>query len=248
MRLSHFLLTLTAASASVSAAPSTPVAAARRRPTGSTAVHQQSARQRMLFKLMDTAQDRLDGDEYDPLSTVRIVNALQPLGKERALEAVSSYLRGRRTRRQGLFLVLRALFAVPDPPGYMPRVHIGRTHPEPRDPRRAPRFPLLLVDDVPLMLVRGYTLAGYPEPVLHHVDEFRRWGVFRNKPLEPAARSLDLMSKVDAVTAWIEEDAQTEGRGPDGAAQRALLRHLVRSQLQRLENGRSSGRRPASHP
>src|SRR5262249_41157779 len=72
---------------------------------------------RELLRLIDRAPE-FDGDRYDPLPVIQIVNALQPLGKEKALAALEEYLRVdshyHSGARQGLFLVLRVLFDVPE--------------------------------------------------------------------------------------------------------------------------------------
>ena len=201
-----------------------------------------------LYAAMDQAQEYIDGNAYDPMVTVRIANALFPLGMEGALDAMSVTLRARERgsrERQGLFLALRALFDVPNPPGYMPPMGIGGTSPEPRDPRQAPRFPLMLVDDVPLLVVGGYTLGGKPEPVSAHVAYFRKHGVFRSAPLKPAPRPLDLLPKL--------ETAAKLGFGPPvgihagGQASLAKgVRALLWAQLQRVEDEMYRTRRRAT--
>ena len=86
----------------------------------------------------------LFGHSYNPRAIIRIVNALQPLGKKRALAAVDEYLRvvspHDRNPRDGLFLVLRVLFDVPKPPGYMPRMLVGA--PGPAEPEDREHWPI----------------------------------------------------------------------------------------------------------
>ena len=71
------------------------------------------------------------GPEYagynDPLHLIRVTNYLQPLGKEKALAIIDEYCRIHEPGldETWLFLVLRTLFEVPQPPGYMPRMKIG---------------------------------------------------------------------------------------------------------------------------
>jgi hypothetical protein len=126
-------------------------------------------------------------EDYDPGAVAAAVNGLQPLGKEGALGEIEGYLESSTADDFGLFWVLRVLFDVSEDVGFPP-VLIGQpTFPPPQDPRKLPRFPVALVSDVPLLVVRGYDLAGLAEPVQAHVDYFREHGEVRERPLEPAA-------------------------------------------------------------
>jgi hypothetical protein len=53
-------------------------------------------------------------------------------------------------------------------------------------------FPLVLINDVPLLLVTGYALGGDTEPVTVYLDDLRRAGRLRAAPLRPhgSARSI----------------------------------------------------------
>ncbi len=152
---------------------------------------------RGLLRLIDKAP-RVWGSSFNPRTIIQIVNRLQPLGKEKALAAIDEYLRVAPRweswpAREGLFLVLRVLFDVPEDPGYMPWMHLGLPNLQrPFDPKRLPHFPLVLLDDIPLLLIRGYELAGSPEPVEVHVDYFRKHGQIRAKPLRPSDAPLSV--------------------------------------------------------
>ena len=153
---------------------------------------------RNLLRLIDKAPSYNSGYQYNPLYVIQIVNALQPLGKEKALAAIDEYLRitshFHSPGREGVFLVLRVLFDIPDDPGYMPPMLVGAPEPAaPRNLKRLPRFPILLQDDVPLLLVTGYTLGGKAEQPESHVTYFREHGQIRSKPLVPGNAPLALM-------------------------------------------------------
>ena len=128
--------------------------------------------------------------QYDPTAVIEAVNALHPLGKDGALDAIETYLAHAdqtSDSRHGLFLVMRVLFEVPADPGYHPPVRIGGSMPAvPKDPRSLPLFPILLIDDIPLMLVSGYALGGEAEPLAAHIAYFRMHGKLRAQPLRPA--------------------------------------------------------------
>lgn len=182
---------------------------------------------RRLLRLVDTAPG-LSGHAYDPAPVIRIVNALQPLGKEQALAVVDEYLRVAPRfmcdARQGLFLVLRVLFEVPPDPGHMPPMHVGApSPPAPDDPALIPRFPLVLEGDIPLLLVSGYTLAGHAQPVEQHVGHFRERGTLRTRPLRPTARPLETLG-------WL----QRSGRWPYGAGDGDRGKTMLANQLLRL--------------
>ena len=142
----------------------------------------------MLISLLDRASS-MDFMGYHPGIVIQVVNALLPLGKLKALEQVDAYLENLHKVRQatGLFWVLRVLFNVPDKRGFPP-VNLGAPNiPPPARPELLPRFPIVLVRDIPFLVVRGYFIRGLPEPVEDHVTYFRAYGVLRDQPLAPPA-------------------------------------------------------------
>lgn len=155
----------------------------------------------------------------DPLALIQAVNALQRLGRQRALAAVAEYLRVSSwlddPGREGTFLVLRALFEVPDPPGYLPAMMVGAPSPPgPADAKAAPRFPLTIVDDIPLKLVGGYSLAGQAQPPEDHLAWFQHHGILRRRPLTPPATPLATLDRLAGaphtpflVTTSLDNDA-----------------------------------------
>ena len=172
---------------------------------------------RELLRLIDKAP-RLSGGSFDPLPVIQIVHALQPLGKEKALAAFDEYLRvashWESGAREGLFVVLRVLFEIPEDPGYMPPMHVGKPSPlQPKDPKRLPRFPVLLLDDIPLLLVHGYMLAGVAQRVEDHVEYFRKKGRLRSKRLRPPDAPLSVFDQFEASFLWVYgEDAWNRQR------------------------------------
>lgn len=157
---------------------------------------------RSLLRLIDKAPSYNSAYHCNPLRVIQIVNALQPLGKEKALAAIEEYLRVASkledNGREGVFLVLRVLFDIPTDPGYMPRMYVGAPYPsEPKDAKQIPRFPILLQDDVPLLLVSGYMLAGIPQQPESHVKYFREKGQLRSKLLSPGDAPLGLFDALE---------------------------------------------------
>jgi len=140
---------------------------------------------------------------YDPQDTIDVVNALLPLGKDRALAAIDSYLATQDLEvdpQEGLFLLLRVLFEVPPDKGYQPPMRLGGTSPPPPPaPESLPLFPLVLIDDVPLLIIAGYTLGGDAEPVTVHLRHFRETGHLRTQGLVPSESEDEMLDQFQAV-------------------------------------------------
>lgn len=137
-------------------------------------------------------------EDYDPRVVIEAVNALQPLGKADALAAIEQTVESRAGEEStGLFWVLRTLF---DTPGVHPRVGIGDPDvAPPAYPEQMPRWPIVLVGDVPLLVVGGYFLGGLPEGVSAHADVYRREGSIRERPLHPPASADGLAEQFRAL-------------------------------------------------
>lgn len=167
---------------------------------------------RPLLRLIDKVSSYNAGPDYDPLATIRAVNALQPLGKDKALAALDEYLRVG-SNPDGVFLVLRVLFDVPDDPGHLPVLSVGApAPPAPADPRRLPRYPVLLQDDVPLLLVSGYRLAGVAQRPKRHVDYFRGNGRLRANQMRPPDDPLGVLDGWQQAAGW-QYDGRDVSRG-----------------------------------
>ena len=157
---------------------------------------------RRLLRVIDRAP-AISGWEYNPLPLIEVVNALQPLGKAKALMAIDEYFRVAsshdwKATEGGLFLVLRVLFEVPANPGHMPPMNLGATStPNAEDPTRVPRFPIALVDDIPLLLISGYIMSGPPVTVEKHFAHFRERGTLRSRPLVPTDTPLGVLEKLE---------------------------------------------------
>jgi hypothetical protein len=125
-------------------------------------------------------------EDYDPSLVIDAVNELQSLGNG-ALDAVGRFLAGEGDGLEapGLFWVLRVLCDLPGGVCF-PAVELGEpTVAPPPVPDRLPRFPVVVVDDVPLLPLRGYTLSGFAQSVSEHLDFFQAHGAVRAAPLVP---------------------------------------------------------------
>jgi len=174
---------------------------------------------RSLLQLIDDAPQPWGGS--DPRRLIRAVNAVQPLGKDRALTALAEYLRvtdedSLLSRSQG-FLILRALFELPPEQKRFPDLHVGSLggH-EISVP--TPRYPLLIVGDVPFLMVTSWGIGGEPESVEEDLPYFRDHCQIRSAPLVPGNDPLAIYDKLlSEAPNW---------RGADD--QRVLIDQLLR--------------------
>jgi hypothetical protein len=140
-----------------------------------------------------------EGFQFNPLSLIRSVNGLWPLGKDKALQALRAYdqlCQSGDTHRQfrydldeqRIFLMARLLFVRSDHDPRMPVMGIGGTYLDDlRDNPHWPLFPLALEDDVPFFLVGGFNLGGVPESPTVHLDYCAAKCQLRLRPLAPTA-------------------------------------------------------------
>jgi hypothetical protein len=147
---------------------------------------------------------------HDPRRLIEAVNALQALGRERALAVLREYLRVSSPLddpgRGGSFLVMRTLFDVPAEPGYLPVMMVGSSSPpEPADLRTVPRFPIVIVDDVPLRITTCCVLGGHAQQPEAHLAYYEEAGVLRAAPLTPPADPAATIQRIAGApdAAWL---------------------------------------------
>ena len=178
----------------------------------------------MIISLLDQATS-MSFEDYNPAYVIQAVNVLQPLGKEKALEQIDSCLENRDKSQYayGLFWVLRVLFEAPVGQGFPP-VRMGTPSiPPPAEPAKLPRFPIVMVQDIPFLAVRGYYLRGLPEPVEAHVAYFREHGIILEHPLAPP----------ESITG-IEEEFLQRWKAAYGDAYTTQVSETIKSQIARI--------------
>ncbi len=151
--------------------------------------------------------DRVSSGEawsFDPLHFLRAANALQPLGKEKVLAVVSEYLRvvspwcsEQGYEPEGVALLLRALFD-PAPGQSMPDMAFV----DDEDLKVFPRFPLILIDDVPLVVPLYGGRSGGLYDFNEHVAFFRKSGRLRDAPLTPGTHPLKTLETLRSRPDW----------------------------------------------
>jgi len=149
-----------------------------------------------------TAQDGL---RFDPRSLIRAVNVLHALGKERALQALRAYdqlcgelSRGDRNKyhldEYRILPIVQILFSHPTP------FRLGEADVSNPGKPHWPLFPLALVDDVPFLVVSGYSLAGLGERPSHRLTD--DLGPMRGEPLAPRRIALEASDELIQSAAW----------------------------------------------
>ena len=170
---------------------------------------------RDLLRLLDTVP-RLEGNSYNPLPVIQIVNTLQPLGKDKALAAMGEYIRVSGGwdfdgPHEGVFMVLLVLFDLPENIDSNQAGAFGAPYPcAPKDPHLIPRFPIAVVDDIPLMLVSGYELEGMATPMNDVLAFFRNNGQLHPKPLVPSNDPLSAIAHLMNSPQWIYADTNLQ--------------------------------------
>ncbi|HEX4796347.1 MAG TPA: hypothetical protein VH370_21340 [Humisphaera sp.] len=153
------------------------------------------------------------GDSFDPAALVRAVNGLRLAGKDTALQAMRVYagLGGPESEQawkyniddQRVFLVVRLLFERKDGNAMMPRPILGQISPDIRpNPKDWPLFPLVVVDDIPFCLCRGYTLAGVPEDPSQHLKYYEKNCEIRAQRLSPRISPLTAVDQLCESDSW----------------------------------------------
>lgn len=183
----------------------------------------------------------------DPLQLVRVANYLRPRGKTKALAIIGEYgrIRDVSVDETWLFLLLRTLFEVPSPPRHMPDMLIGAMSPKPPKERtRIPRFPIVIVHDIPFSLLWGVNLAGEAQPISQHVDYFQKHGTIRARDLRPPDDPYPSFQKLLASKEWAYM-VEAEGNRSVDIAGHTLLQLLA---LGRTAYDPPEARQPFAYP
>jgi hypothetical protein len=134
---------------------------------------------------------------------IRAANALQPLGKERALVVLEQYIeltkgRGYVFDQDIVFWIIRVLF---EPGRFGDPYRIGARIPSPMiavflddrqlaDEMKWPLNPMEISEDIPFMVGHQIGMGGMPEHPSSHIRWARLHGEIRDKPLVPTANPL----------------------------------------------------------
>ena len=139
--------------------------------------------ERMTRKLLSTTGLL----RHDPVLTILVVNKLIPHGKDSVLSLLSYLAKSDRIYDStSMMLLLRALFEVPRNPGYFPVMLVGGLLPwNFADRRSAPRYPMMLYADIPLVPIISVQGGGAPQSASDHIDYCRSNCDLRRSALRP---------------------------------------------------------------
>lgn len=172
---------------------------------------------RTILRLLDRATP--PNDSFRPQNLVETANRMRPLGKSKILAAIAEYARVvPDTRRSGVsdgvFLVLRILFEIPEGLDGHPGLRFGMSPKPPADVRSSNRFPILLRDDVPLLLTEGYTIFGYAHSADAYLDFYAENGRLRSSPLTPTNSPFSVLEGIEppALAEWIRSESYLRGK------------------------------------
>jgi hypothetical protein len=188
---------------------------------------------RRLLGLISEAPS-FSGRNFDPYSMLTIANEFQPLGQETSFSIFREFdrLSGMQYDRDGLYLLVLCLHELPKGVHHLPELAVGRPDVIPANPDQIPRFPIQFVDDVPLLLVNGYTFTGGRpriDPLLRLYENKIPWKTrllsISGKPLEQLQESLNTFSR--SPNWFIEEPPHS-----------AAVLSMLNIQLLRFVNGR----------
>lgn len=170
-----------------------------------------------------------DGWKFDPSTYVGAVNELLPLGKAAVLDGLTTVASGgtdlEHTVR--IMFLLRLLFVKSDGAPFPP-MRVGAPTDVAGAPlEKFPRYPLVLEKDVPLLMISGFELGGFPEPAQPHIQHCRDHAELRADKLTPPK---DLSTVVDGLMGapkWYRPQST-----------RATDRDMLQAQVDRLAAAR----------
>jgi hypothetical protein len=186
-------------------------------------------------------------DDHNPLSLVRAVNALHPLGKDKILAALSAYVRlavalprdnsapndpDRAWRYdldpQRVLLLTRLLFVGNDGHPDTPPIATGQPDPHVApDSEDWPLFPLALQDDLPFFLAPSYFPADQPQPPADAIEFCRHHGSLRPTPLAPRTSPQLAAEKLLESPAWKRLFTQRDDNRPRQAIRTQAVRSVT---------------------
>jgi hypothetical protein len=130
-----------------------------------------------LSLLLDSVYAMKPG-RYNPEVLIDCANRLVSLEKDSVIVAIkSAFERGNSdSEGYGLFLLLQLVFELPADKAY-PEMHFGKPDIKPSlSALRANRYPLLLVNNIPFLVVQNTFMTGPGDSVDEHLSFYRKFG------------------------------------------------------------------------
>ncbi|MDX2362721.1 MAG: hypothetical protein QNK23_18065 [Crocinitomicaceae bacterium] len=149
---------------------------------------------------------------FDPTLLVTTANKLQHYKKKEVLAMIRETYDSESglSLGYGLFLLLRMQFDIPDDMQHL-EIWFGKpgTAP-PNSTSPTNRFPIIMVEDFPVILITGYMLGGLPENIDRHMEFYKKYGVLRDKPFPTEIRSSRANYYLSFTKEWFKLYKTTE--------------------------------------
>jgi hypothetical protein len=155
--------------------------------------------------LIDEAPS-VNGLTFNPVTLIRAVNGLWRLGHAGAVATLREYIAAKSASMtipgdygltgERVVLVTRLLFVPNDERYTGPPIRMGLPDFAPLDQANWGLFPLALSQDIPFLLVGGYSLGGLPDNPTSHIDFWEQHGRLQSEPLSPQASPVEAVSDV----------------------------------------------------
>lgn len=173
-----------------------------------------------------------EGHTFDPGTHIRAVNLLRAEDKSRVIDGLRKYCHQHAGDNQWakestrVFLLLRILFVPTDAGAQFPTIRIGKPlDTETPSTQDFPLYPLVLTEDVPLLIVSGYMTGGVLEEPTSHLDFCERHCRLRPVALRPPDNPLPLAESLMKSKQWYRKVDQEQ----DQAMLESQLLRLVRA-------------------
>lgn len=151
--------------------------------------------------------------KVDPLWLIRMVNQLQPMGKDKALALIKE-IDTRKVRTDNssgekvgddLYWLVNLLFD-PPPRQAMPVPGLGSIYPiAPKETeRRAPRWPILLYGEFPLCVIMSTDINGKPESWENYTIRVAETCTWRTRKLRPVNDPFDAFDRLQRDPVYME--------------------------------------------
>ena len=129
----------------------------------------------------------VDGANYCPALMIECANQCLNENKELLFRSLIKYSESLSTEEQRkIFVFLRVIFELPNDEPYFPAAPIGQpSFGLPEKPELFPRFPILVMSDIPFLLSHSYTLIGYPARAEPEIKRFFKNYELRQRCFEP---------------------------------------------------------------
>ncbi len=170
---------------------------------------------------VDLVPDQLSPETFNPAAILKTANKLIAIGNQDAYASLMAYAAKPRDPKSWQDRIYRDYYIawlcllIYDPkPGSFLRVPAfggpqfppieNYTRDKGMESRDWPRFPLVVVQNVPFLLVRGYILFGVAEPGSEFLKDYQAHGVFRTTayPIPTRADAAAALTDLLASPAW----------------------------------------------